>query len=283
MTGAVPATRYRYVIGDIQGCHAEFAALLEKTAFDPALDRLWIAGDMINRGPGNVAVLRDLMALGERATCVLGNHDFFFLAVLAGAVEQNPGDTLQDLLSAVDRDELVDWLRRRPLFHVEDCFAMVHAGLLPQWSIAQSLELAGEIESALRGPDWQAFLRGLWGGKPVFWRDDLAGAERLRIIVNALCRLRFLRPDGSIDLKPKGRPEDTPGLIPWYDFPDARWRSHTLFHGHWSALGFRDMGDVVALDSGCVWGGSLTAWRLEDRAVFSVQAAPAAEGRFAGD
>jgi bis(5'-nucleosyl)-tetraphosphatase (symmetrical) len=262
--------RHRYVIGDIQGCFAEFQALLARVEFDPAQDQLWIAGDMINRGPGNVAVLRYLKSLGERAVCVLGNHDFFFLAVFAGAVEATPHDTLDDLLAAPDRDELVDWLRHRPLFHAQDSFAMVHAGLLPQWSVAQAQALAGEVAAELRGEHWQAFLRGLWGSKPKNWRDDLVGADRLRIIVNALCRLRFLRPDGSIDLKPKGRPEDTPELIPWYDYPEARWRSHTIFHGHWSALGFRDMGQVVALDSGCVWGASLTAMRLEDRQVWQV-------------
>ena len=257
--------RYRYVIGDIQGCHAEFMALLEKIAFEPTKDQLWVAGDMINRGPGNVAVLRYLRGLGERAVCVLGNHDFFFLAVAAGAVEQTPDDTLHDLLEAPDRDQLIDWLRHRPLFHVEDSYAMVHAGLLPQWSVAQAQALAAEVESELRSDNWQAFISGLWGGKPNAWHDELQGPDRLRIIVNAMCRLRFLRPDGSIDLKPKGRPEDTLGLIAWYEYPDASWRTHTILHGHWSALGYRDMGGVIALDSGCVWGGMLTAWRIEDR------------------
>lgn len=262
---AVSADRYRYVVGDIQGCSTALQRLLEKCDFDPALDRLWVAGDLINRGPGNVAVLRYLKSLGERAVCVLGNHDFFFLAVVAGVVKQAEEDTLHDLLEAPDRDELIDWLRYRPLLHVEAPFAMVHAGLLPQWSIAQAQALAAEVEHELRGENWQAFLRGLWGGKPNVWHDDLVGPDRLRIIVNALCRLRFLRPDGSIDLKPKGRPEDTPGMIPWYEFPGANWRTHTVLHGHWSALGYRDMGQVIALDSGCVWGGKLTAWRVEDR------------------
>jgi len=257
-------TRYRYAIGDIQGCFGSLQALLSQCEFDPKLDRLWVAGDLINRGSGNVEVLRFLRDLGDRASCVLGNHDFFFLAVVAEAVTQSEDDTLQDLLDAPDRDVLTDWLRHRPLFHVEDNFAMVHAGLLPGWSILQTQKLAHEVENELRGPDWQGFLRGLWGGKPTLWRNDLAGADRLRLIVNALCRLRFLRSDGSLDLKPKGRPEDFPNLVPWYAFPGAVWHTHVIFHGHWSALGFRDMGNVISLDSGCVWGGCLTAWRLED-------------------
>lgn len=269
-------TRFRYVIGDVQGCAEPLQALLAQCDFDPIQDQLWLAGDLINRGPGNVAVLRYLRSLGKRATCVLGNHDFFFLAVVAGAVEQGADDTLQDLLDAPDCEELVDWLRHLPLFHVEDSFAMVHAGLLPQWSIAQAQSLAHEVEVALQSCDWQAFLRGLWGSKPKNWSDDLQGPDRLRIIVNALCRLRFLRLDGSIDLKPKGRPEETPTHVPWYEAADARWRSHTILHGHWSALGFRETGQVIALDSGCVWGGALTAWRLEDGQVFQ-QACACAE------
>lgn len=267
---AVQATRYTYVLGDIQGCDAALQALLAKCEFDPAQDRLWIAGDMINRGPGNVAVLRYLKNLGPRATCILGNHDFFFLAVVAGAVQQAADDTLHDLLAAPDRDELVAWLRHRPLFHVEGQHAMVHAGLLPQWSIQQAQALAAEVETQLRGDEWQSFLRGLWGGKPSLWSNSLSGPDRLRIIVNAMCRLRFLHPDGRIDLKPKGPPENHTGLIPWYEFPAAQWRSHTLLHGHWSALGYRDNGSVIALDSGCVWGGKLSALRIEDRRLWQV-------------
>jgi bis(5'-nucleosyl)-tetraphosphatase (symmetrical) len=266
-------TRYRYVIGDVQGCAEALQALLESCDFDRKQDRLWLAGDLINRGPGNVAVLRFLRGLGGRASCVLGNHDFFFLAVVAGAVEHGEGDTLEDLLSAPDFDELVDWLRHRPLLHVEDDFAMVHAGLLPQWSIPQAQQLAHEVELALQSDAWKDFLCNLWGGKPSVWHDALEGADRLRIIVNAMCRLRFLRVDGSIDLKPKGPPEDVPSHIPWYEASDARWRSHTIFHGHWSALGFRETAQVIALDSGCVWGGELTAWRIEDRKVFRVACA----------
>jgi bis(5'-nucleosyl)-tetraphosphatase (symmetrical) len=265
--------RYRYVVGDIQGCHAEFSALLELIEFDPAQDQLWIAGDLINRGPASLEVLRYVRSLGESAISVLGNHDFFFLAVAAGAVQPGPEDTLAELLAAPDRDSLVDWLRKRPLMHVGDGFAMVHAGLLPEWTIGRARTLAAEVERALQGEKWREFLRGLWGGKPRRWSDELAGPDRLRIIVNTFCRTRFLNPDGSLDLKPKGRPEDTPNHIPWYAFPDAAWRTHTVLQGHWSALGFRDMGHVIALDSGCVWGGALSAIRLEDRRLWQVAAA----------
>lgn len=269
--------RYRYAIGDIQGCPGPLCSLLQQCDFDPAQDRLWVAGDVINRGPGNVEALRVLRELDERVVCVLGNHDFFFLAVVAGAVQQGACDTLHDLLAAPDLAELVDWLRHRPLIHVEDAFVMVHAGLLPEWSVAQAQALAHEVETELRGANWQVFLRNLWGGKPAVWRDDLAGWDRLRIVVNALCRLRFLDAAGRIDFKPKGRPEETPGHQPWYAVTEARWRTHTIIHGHWSALGFRDMGQVISLDSGCVWGGQLTALRLEDRRCIQVECPQSAQ------
>lgn len=270
-----PAPRYRYVVGDIQGCHREFAELIGVIGFDPAQDQLWIAGDLVNRGPASLEVLRHVRSLGNSAVCVLGNHDFFCLAVAAGAVEAGPDDTLGPILAAPDRKELLDWLRRQPLMHVDGNFAMVHAGLLPQWSIAQARALAAEVEEKLQGKDWREFLRGLWGGKPVVWSNKLKGADRLRIIVNTLCRSRFLNRDGSLALKPKGPPEDVTDFIPWFAWPDAAWRTHTVLQGHWSALGFRDMGDVIALDTGCVWGGALTAIRLEDRRVWQVRASRA--------
>lgn len=265
-------TRFRYVVGDIQGCYATLQALLARCAFDPAQDRLWVAGDMINRGPKNVEVLRYLRSLGGRCQCVLGNHDFFLLAVIAGAVKSDPCDTLEDILDAPDRDELVDWLRHQPLIHVEDCSAMIHAGLLPQWSVERATQLAAEVQNHLRSHDWKSFLRSIWGGKPTVWSETLQGADRSRIIINTFCRMRFLRPDGSLALKPKGTPEDNPDFIPWYAAPNPQWSSHTLYHGHWSALGFRDSGKVLSLDSGCVWGKQLTAVRIEDRHVFQVDA-----------
>jgi len=263
-------TRFRYVVGDIQGCYATFCELLEHCGFDPARDRLWIAGDMINRGPRNLEVLRYLRGLGRRCQCVLGNHDFFLLAVVAGATRYDSGDTLEDILQAPDCQELVDWVRHLPLIHVEGPAVMAHAGILPQWGVDRAITLAAEVEEHLRGPDWQDFLRSIWGGKPTRWSDNLQGADRFRVIVNSFCRMRFLSPDGSLAFKPKGRPEDNPDFIPWYAYPGADLGTYTVYHGHWSALGFRDMGNVLSLDSGCVWGGQLTALRIEDRRLFQV-------------
>lgn len=272
------ACRFRYVTGDIQGCLEPLLRLLDVCAFDPRQDQAWFVGDLVNRGPDSLGVMRFVRDLGDAAVTVLGNHDFYLLAVAAGAVERGQDDTLDEILSAPDAGELLDWLRFRPLMHVEGDFAMVHAGLLPVWTIPQARALAGEVEAALQGADWQAFLRGLWGGKPVVWRPDLAGADRLRIIVNTLCRMRFLTADGQLALKAKSPPEDAAAhLVPWYAFPGAAWRTHTVLCGHWSALGFRDMGAVVALDSGAVWGGQLTACRLEDRRVFQVECAQSAK------
>lgn len=264
--------RFRYVTGDIQGCLAPLRDLLDQCEFDRHQDQVWFVGDLVNRGPDSLGVLRFVRDLGDAAVTVLGNHDIYLLAVAAGAIDRGPDDTLHEILAAPDAAELLDWLRVQPMMHVEGEFAMVHAGFLPVWTIAQARELAGEVETALRGPDWQAFLRGLWGGKPVVWRPDMRGADRLRIIVNTLCRMRFLTRDGQLALKPKGPPETaTEDLVPWFAFPGAVWRSHTVLCGHWSTLGFRDMGGVVALDSGAVWGGHLTACRLEDKRIFQVQ------------
>jgi bis(5'-nucleosyl)-tetraphosphatase (symmetrical) len=262
---------FRYVIGDVQGCYQSLCSLLQACQFDVHQDRLWLVGDMVNRGPDNLSVLRMLKGLGERAVCVLGNHDFFLLAVAAGAVEAGPEDTIQDVLSAADCDSLVDWLRHRPMMHVEETYAMVHAGLLPQWSIAQAQVLAEEVQKRLRADDWKLFMRTLWGGKPQLWSDALQGEDRLRIIVNVFCRLRFMKPDGlSFDLKPKGPPEKNPDFLPWYAVREPKWNTHCIIHGHWSAIGYRNKGRVIALDSGCVWGGQLTAYRLEDGGVFRV-------------
>lgn len=260
-----------YVVGDVQGCRDGLRRLLRETPF-AATDRLWLVGDLVNRGPQSAEVLRFLRDLGPRCTAVLGNHDFYLLALAAGMPPRaSEGDTLHDVLDAPDAAELIDWLRQRPFLHVEGGWAMVHAGLLPQWSIAQAQALANEVETQLRGPQWREFLLNLWGAKPVHWEDDLSGWDRLRVVVNAMARMRFLTPEGGVDVKTKGPPEKAPpGAVPWYDAPAAAWRTHRILCGHWSALGFRDMGQVIALDSGCVWGGQLTAYRLDDGAVFQV-------------
>jgi bis(5'-nucleosyl)-tetraphosphatase (symmetrical) len=261
-----------YVVGDLQGCLDPLQALLSDVAFSPEMDRLWLVGDLVNRGPQSVEVLRFLRSLGSAVTAVLGNHDLYLLAVAAGLPPKDKlGDTIDSVLGASDKDELIDWLRNVPLMHVEGTWAMVHAGLLPQWSVAQALALADEVTTHLRGPDWRTFLLELFGNKPTQWGESLTGWDRYRIVINAMTRMRFMTPDGTLDLKPKGTPENAPeGLIPWYASPDAAWRSHTILCGHWSALGLRDLGNVIALDSGCIWGGKLSALRLEDRQVFQV-------------
>jgi bis(5'-nucleosyl)-tetraphosphatase (symmetrical) len=261
-----------YVVGDLQGCLDPLKAVLERAAFDPARDRLWLVGDLVNRGPQSAAVLRFLRELGDAAIALLGNHDLYLLAVAAGVPPKTrESDTINDVLGAPDVAELIEWLRQRPLMHVEGNYAMVHAGLLPQWSVATARSLAADVEVELAGPDWRAFLQHLFGNQPAKWADSLSGWDRHRIVINAMTRMRYLTADGAIDLKPKGPPElAAPGLQPWYLAADAGWRSHTILFGHWSALGLRDMGQVVALDSGCVWGAQLTAMRLDDRQVFQV-------------
>lgn len=260
-----------YAVGDLQGCLQPFLALLEDIAFDPARDRVWLVGDLINRGPESLETLRYVRSLGEAASVVLGNHDLFFLAVAAGAPARiSAGDTISPILDAPDAGELVTWLRQCPLLHVEGDWAMVHAGLLPEWSIDQARSLAAEVEERLRAPDWKAFLHELFGNKPDNWHQGLNGWDRYRVIINAMTRMRYLtKEDHRIDLKPKGPLENAPEhLIAWFAAPNPAWASHTLICGHWSALGFRDMGHVISLDSGCVWGQSLTAVRLQDRQIF---------------
>ncbi len=260
-----------YAVGDIQGCYAELSQLLEKVRFDPASDRLWLVGDLVNRGPDSLAVLRFVRSLGAAATVVLGNHDLYLLMVAAGFRKRGKDDTLEPVLRAPDREELLDWLASRKLFHTEGRFAMVHAGLLPQWSIAQARSLASEVESALRGPGRQVFLSRLQGNDPHEWRDDLEGQDRLRVIVNAMTRMRFCSPSGRLEFAHKGPVDSAPeGFLPWFAVPGRRSLAHTVLCGHWSALGYRQVSGVVALDSGCLWGGALTAMRLEDGCIFQL-------------
>lgn len=241
----------------------------------PQQDRLWLVGDLVNRGPQSVEVLRFVRSLGTAATAVLGNHDLYLLAVAAGLPPKDKsGDTIQPVLDAPDAIELIDWLRALPLMYVEGMWAMVHAGLLPQWTVPQALILAGEVEVHLRAANWRDFLIELFGNKPEQWGDSLTGWDRYRVVINAMTRMRFVTREGTLDLKSKGTPENAPeGLIPWFAAENAAWRTHTVLCGHWSALGLRDMGHVVALDSGCVWGAQLSALRLEDRQVFQVPCA----------
>ncbi|MCB1915088.1 MAG: symmetrical bis(5'-nucleosyl)-tetraphosphatase [Rhodocyclaceae bacterium] len=258
-----------YAIGDIQGCYDEFRALLDRVRFDPAADRLWLVGDLVNRGPASLQVLRLVRSLGPAATVVLGNHDLYLLMVAAGFRKRGKDDTLAPVLDAPDRESLLTWLAGCPLLHVEDEFAMVHAGLVPQWSVAAARGLATEVEAALRGAERNRFLAELAGNKPDRWDHRLRGQDRLRFIVNAMTRMRFCSADGRLDFRAKGPPGTAPkGLLPWFDVPDRASRSHTIVCGHWSALGFRREQGLLALDSGCLWGGELTAVRLEDGLVF---------------
>lgn len=267
-----------YAIGDLQGCLAPLERLLARIAFDPGRDRLWFVGDLVNRGPDSAGCLRLVKALGPAAVTVLGNHDLHLVCVAAGIEKPRARDTLEGILSAPDRDELVDWLRHRPLMHVEGAHAMVHAGLLPEWTVSRARELAAEVENALQGPGWRRFLADLYGNWPARWHDGLAGHDRLRAIVNAMTRLRVCTPEGEMALSFKGEPgEKFPDRVPWFSMPGRRSATHTIVCGHWSALGLRVGPDVLALDSGCVWGRSLTAIRLADRRLFQVSC-PRQEG-----
>jgi bis(5'-nucleosyl)-tetraphosphatase (symmetrical) len=262
-----------YAIGDIQGCYREFRLLLEKTRFDPANDRLWLVGDLVNRGPQSLDVLRFVRELDHAAITVLGNHDLHLLMLAEGCSKPGSDDTLEAILTAPDRDELLDWLRHQPLLHAEKEYVMVHAGLLPQWSAAKAARLAGEVEHALRAakPAYRRFLEHLWGSEPATWDDSLEGWKRLRVIVNAMTRMRFCTPAGSMEFRSKGEVNHAPsGHLPWFEVAGRKSADHVLVTGHWSALGLKITPTLLALDSGCLWGGTLSAVRLEDRAVFQV-------------
>jgi bis(5'-nucleosyl)-tetraphosphatase (symmetrical) len=263
-----------YVIGDVQGCYDELRSLLDTVRFDPADDTLWFVGDIVNRGPGSLDTLRFVRSLGERAIVVLGNHDLHLLVVAAGYSRQHRGDTLTSVLDAPDRDELLAWLRGRKLMHAGQGYAMVHAGLVPQWTIAQALELAGEVEAALQGEDYDAFLACMYGNKPARWDDTLTGYDRLRLITNALTRVRLCTADGTMEFSHKTGLDGMPSnYMPWYDVPGRASRGTPVVCGHWAALGLVVRSDVIAIDTGCVWGRRLTAMRLEDRRLFQCDCA----------
>ncbi|HSQ81572.1 MAG TPA: symmetrical bis(5'-nucleosyl)-tetraphosphatase, partial [Casimicrobiaceae bacterium] len=260
-----------YAIGDIQGCHAEFCELLSLIGFSPACDRIWLVGDLVNRGPDSLAVLRELKALGPGATTVLGNHDLHLLTVAAGHRRPHRSDTLAPILDAPDRDELLHWLARRPLAVAEDDLLMVHAGVLPQWSVADVLARSREVEEVLAGDDAEAFLQALYGDHPDAWRDDLDGYDRLRIIVNTLTRLRFCTPDGRMEFREKRGAAFAPaGYAPWFAHPNRRTAGTRIVCGHWSTLGLMLAPNVLMLDSVCLWGGAMTAVRLPDGHVWQV-------------
>lgn len=260
-----------YAIGDVQGCLDPLRRLLDTVRFDPAADRLWLTGDLVNRGPDSLGVLRFVRALGGAAQTVLGNHDLHLVARAHGYGRAHRSDTLDAVLAASDRAVLIDWLRHRPLLVREKGWLMVHAGLLPAWTLDEAAERAGEAEAVLRSEGLEAFLDVMYGNTPAAWDDALAGLDRIRVIVNAFTRLRYCTAAGEMDFAHKGAPGSQPaGLIPWFDVPGRASREATVVIGHWSTLGLIDRPDLVALDTGCLWGGTLTAMRLEDRQVFRV-------------
>ncbi len=256
-----------YAIGDLQGCHAEFVELLETLDFDPRRDRLWLAGDLVNRGPGSLDCLREVISLGDAATTVLGNHDLHLLAVARGGADLNRKDTLDDILAAPDREGLLDWLQSRPLLvretHGQEV-VMTHAGLLPRWSLDQAVCLAVELEAVLSGERSGAFFERMYGNVPACWHEELDGIDRLRAVVNVFTRMRFIDAEGCLDFAAKeGLDSAPPGFFPWFQFPraDDPW----LLFGHWAALQGETPSSRVraeALDTGCVWGGCLTALDL---------------------
>jgi bis(5'-nucleosyl)-tetraphosphatase (symmetrical) len=256
----------RYAIGDVQGCADELKALLGRCHFSADRDELWFVGDLVNRGPQSLETLRFVRALGANATVVLGNHDLHLLALAYGSKRKpKEGDTLDEILAAPDRDQLLEWLVGRPLavFDEPRQDFLVHAGLVPEWTPRDAARLAREVEAVLR-EDARTLFDAMYGNKPEKWSESLRGMDRLRFVINVFTRMRFCRRDGTVDLKMKGAPgEQAAGFLPWFDVPERQSRDVRVVCGHWSTLGFRKRPDLLALDTGCVWGGALTAVNLD--------------------
>jgi bis(5'-nucleosyl)-tetraphosphatase (symmetrical) len=257
-----------YILGDLQGCHQRYTELTARIRSGDAHAELILVGDIVNRGPDSLAMLRAAYESGNALSSVLGNHDLNLLAVARGIRKPHASDTLSELLAAPDREDLLDWLRHRPLAIARDGHLIVHAGVLPQWSPEKTLDLAREVELALQGPGWITFLQNMYGSLPAKWDDGLRGADRLRCIVNALTRMRYCTVDGSMDFSRAD--DDKAALLPWFDVPGRLTEAVTVVFGHWSARGLVLRPNLIGLDTGCVWGGKLTAVRLEDRALFQV-------------
>lgn len=264
-----------YAIGDLQGCFFSFKDLLKKIQFNPAHDRLWFVGDLINRGPGSLDVMRWMLEHQSSVVTVLGNHDLHTLVVAEGFVSAHRSDTIQSLLDAPDAPELLGWLRQQPLVHFEHGYLMVHAGLLPEWTVDQALTLATEVKVALQAPNYREFLQHMYGNDPKRWDDGLTGWDRLRVITNAMTRLRICSTEGEMEFKFKGELENIPnGYQPWFDLTQRASVNTPIVFGHWSALGLQHKNNVYSLDTGCLWGGHLSAMRLEDRQIFQVPCHP---------
>jgi bis(5'-nucleosyl)-tetraphosphatase (symmetrical) len=261
-----------YLIGDLQGCCDPLDHLLATVGFSPSRDRIHLLGDLVNRGPQSLPVLRRLIGLGDAAQCVLGNHDLHLLAVAHGVRKQGKGDTLDEILADPQRDALLDWLRHRPLAAQACGWLLVHAGVIPTWSAGQALALAGEIEALLRSPDIAEFLPVMYGNEPRRWDPALQGPDRWRFVVNTLTRMRLCSADGELELKKDAPGEAPPGMRPWFEHPDRLTRDTPIAFGHWSQLGLIDSPLLLSTDTGCVWGGALTAVRVDagHREVFQV-------------
>ncbi len=259
-----------YAIGDIQGCYDPLRRLLDVLHFDPTADRLWLVGDLVNRGPQSVEVLRFLYRLDQQVVAVLGNHDLALLAVAAGHVKAKRKDTFDSVLKAPDSDELLNWLRHRPMLHhdAELGFTMVHAGLPPQWDLALAQRCASALEATLRSADYLDFLARMFGAEPGCWQDNLYDYDALRFTVNALTRIRYCSVDGRLSFSEKGPPgTQKTGLLPWFHIPERRSAGLNMVFGHWAALGYYREAGIYALDSGCVWGNRLTAIRLDETGI----------------
>ena len=253
-----------YLVGDLQGCADAFERLLAAIGFSASRDRIYVLGDLVNRGPASLATLRRLRGLGDSATCVLGNHDWHLLAVAAGVRPRHRSDTLDDILDAPDRGAWLDWVRQRRMAVFEHGWLMLHAGVVPQWALAAVLDLAGALETALRERPAREFLAAMFGNEPVRWSDSLTGDARLRFTLNALTRARFVAADGTLEFATKdGAGAAPPGFHPWFDAPGRRTAGVPIAFGHWSTLGLVEREDLLGLDTGCVWGGKLTAVRID--------------------
>lgn len=265
-----------WMVGDLQGCCGALDALLSHPEIAASKNpTFWFAGDLINRGPDSLGTLRRVMAMGDSAVSVLGNHDLHLLGIAAGIRKRGKSDTYDDILEASDATELLDWLRHRPMVHYQHRHLLVHAGVLPQWSLADTLTLAAEVQQNLRARNWTKKIKNMYGNEPSQWRSDLAGDERQRIVINALTRLRMCDAQGRMEFGHKLAPSEVDwknsGLLPWYDAPGRRTRDEaTIVFGHWSTLGLLLRPDVICLDTGCVWGRHLTAVRLADRKIVQV-------------
>jgi len=253
-----------YLVGDVQGCCDALERLLAEVGFSPSRDRLALVGDLVNRGPRSLATLKRLRAMGDAAICLLGNHDLHLLAVAHGVRKPRKDDTLEDILGSKRRDAWIDWLRHRRMACLYQGWLLVHAGVVPQWDTPATLALAAEVEALLQGPGLSDMLHQMYGNEPAQWNDALQGPERWRFVINVLTRIRFCTPDGRLDLKVKeGADAAPPGFRPWFDIPGRRTTGTPMAFGHWSTLGRIDRPDLLALDTGCVWGGALSAVRID--------------------